>query len=220
MSSPSHEHHPASSSYQTSGFSNKMGWGARPALLLIDVCTAYWTPGSPLDISANPSGAASPDSMRRLLAAARDGHVPVVWSKVEYTHPEMADAGLFWRKAKVLDVWQRGDARGLDACVEGLEPGETDTVVVKKYASAFFGTSLASELQGLNVDTLVICGVSTSGCVRATTLDAMQHGFRPMVSPYHVCRDCETTDLMDVNRSSGLLVGTELWKYKTRIFLT
>jgi nicotinamidase-related amidase len=119
--------------------------------------------------------------MRRLLAAARAGHVPVVWSKVEYTHPDMADAGLFWRKAKVLDVWQKGDGRGLDAYMEGLEPAEMETVVVKKYASAFFGTSLASELQVRNVDTLVICGVSTSGCVRATTLDAMQYGFRPMV---------------------------------------
>jgi nicotinamidase-related amidase len=172
---------PATSSYQTSGFANKMGWGSRPALILIDVCKAYWTASSPLDLSAHPSSAASPASMRRLLAAARAGHVPVVWSKVEYTHPDMADAGLFWRKAKVLDVWQKGDGRGLDAYMEGLEPAERETVVVKKYASAFFGTSLASELQVRNVDTLVICGVSTSGCVRATTLDAMQHGFRPMV---------------------------------------
>jgi nicotinamidase-related amidase len=183
MSMPSYAPNddPATSSYQTSGFATKMGWGNRPALILIDVCKAYWTASSPLDLSAHPSSAASPASMRRLLAAARAGHVPVVWSKVEYTHPDMADAGLFWRKAKVLDVWQKGDGRGLDAYMEGLEPAEMETVVVKKYASAFFGTSLASELQVRNVDTLVICGVSTSGCVRATTLDAMQYGFRPMV---------------------------------------
>ncbi|KAK0709293.1 Isochorismatase-like protein [Lasiosphaeria miniovina] len=116
----------------------------------------------------------------------------------------MADAGLFWRKAKVLDVWQAGDPRGLAACLPGLAPQPRDTVVVKKYASAFFGTTLAASLhvrtvtslfvltrrrrkgltwrrQVLNVDTLVICGVSTSGCVRATTLDAMQNGFRPML---------------------------------------
>ncbi|KAG4433489.1 hypothetical protein IFR05_011027 [Cadophora sp. M221] len=176
-----HTAHPATSSYISSGFANKMGWGSRPALLIIDVCTAYWTSGSPLDISANPSAAASPDSMRRLLAAARASKVPVIWSTVSYTHPEMADAGLFYKKAKVLTVWQKGDARGLDAFMEGLEPDEGDTVIVKKYASAFFGTTLASELQVLGVDTLVICGVSTSGCVRASTLDAMQHGFRPMV---------------------------------------
>jgi nicotinamidase-related amidase len=177
-----HGSHPATSSYIDSGFANKMGWGKRPALLIIDVCTAYWTPGSPLDLSSNPAAAASPASMRRLLEAARTAKVPVVWSQVEYTHPEMADAGLFYHKAKVLSVWQKGDPRGLDACVKGLVPGAKETIVLKKYASAFFGTSLASELQVLGVDTLVICGVSTSGCVRATTLDAMQHGFRPMVS--------------------------------------
>lgn len=94
----------------------------------------------------------------------------------------MADAGLFWTKAKVLDVWREGDERGLDAWVEGLEPAEGETVVVKKFASAFFGTGLEGVLRGEGVDTVVVCGVSTSGCVRATTLDAMQYGFRPMVS--------------------------------------
>lgn len=93
----------------------------------------------------------------------------------------MADAGLFYKKTKPLTVWQTGDPRGLDKPMEGLEPAPGDTVIVKKFASAFFGTTLASELHYLNVDTLVICGVSTSGCVRATTLDAMQSGFRPMV---------------------------------------
>ncbi|EMR65498.1 putative isochorismatase hydrolase protein [Eutypa lata UCREL1] len=172
----------SSASYARSGFANRMGWGTRPALLIIDVCTAYWTESSPLSLLGNPAAEAAPDSMRRLLAAARAGAgVPVIWSQVEYTSPDMADAGLFWRKAKVLDVWKRGDGRGLANCLDGLEPDDRDTVVTKKYASAFFGTALATELQVLNVDTLVICGVSTSGCVRATTLDAMQHGFRPMV---------------------------------------
>ncbi|KAL2828675.1 Isochorismatase-like protein [Aspergillus cavernicola] len=180
--------HPSSTSYTNSGFSHRMGWGPRPALLIIDVCKAYFTPFSPLSLLSNPDAEASPDSMKRLLSAAREGNVPVIWSEVKYTRPDMADAGLFWHKAKVLDVWCKGDTRGLDAWVEGLEPefdlggrGGGDVVVQKKYASAFFGTTLASELQVLNVDTLVICGVSTSGCVRATTLDTMQHGFRPMV---------------------------------------
>lgn len=172
---------PSSASYAKSGFANRMGWGQRPALLIIDVCKAYWTASSPLSLLGNPAAEVAPDVMRRLLAAARKGGVPVVWSTVKYTHPDMKDAGLFWHKAKVLEVWKEGDTRGLAEDLEGLSPKEGDTVVVKKYASAFFGTSLATELQVLNVDTVVICGVSTSGCVRATTLDAMQHGFRPMV---------------------------------------
>lgn len=138
----------SSASYARSGFANRMGWGTRPALLIIDVCTAYWTESSPLSLLGNPAAEAAPDSMRRLLAAARAGAgVPVIWSQVEYTSPDMADAGLFWRKAKVLDVWKRGDGRGLANCLDGLEPDDRDTVVTKKYASAFFGTALATELQ-------------------------------------------------------------------------
>lgn len=173
---------PASASYASSGFSNRMGWGARPALLLIDVCTAYWTASSPLSILSNPAGARSPDSMRALLAAARAGGVPVIWTEVKYTKRDMSDAGLFWCKTKALDVWRTGDDRGLAEWLPGLVPVEGDVLVTKRYPSAFFGTVLATDLQVLGVDTLVVCGVSTSGCVRATVLDAMQHGFRPMVS--------------------------------------
>jgi nicotinamidase-related amidase len=176
--------HSATASYLKSGFSNRMGWGTRPALILIDVCKAYFVEDSPLSLLSNPSATECPDSMRRLLAAARHGCCPVIWSEVRYTRPDMSDAGLFWKKTKALSVWLDSDTRGLAECMEGLEPDREkgDVLVVKKYASAFFGTSLATELQVLGVDTLVVCGVSTSGCVRATTLDAMQNGFRPMVS--------------------------------------
>ena len=126
--------------------------------------------------------------MRRLLGAARKGGCPVVFTKVQYSDLGMKDAGLFWLKTKALDVWLVGDHRGLDGGLEGLEPysraeGEAgdEWVVKKKYPSAFFGTTLATDLYLRGVDTVVVCGVSTSGCVRATVLDAMCHGFRPMV---------------------------------------
>lgn len=188
------QQHTQSDSYVQSGFCTRMGWGKRPALILIDVCKAYWTPGSPLDLSSNPAAAAAPGSMRRLLAAARraGGSIPVVWTAVEYEDPGMRDAGLFWHKAKVLDVFRAGDSRDLGGWVDdnersdgggsALRPRAGEVLVKKKYASSFFGTTLASELTCRGVDTLVIAGVSTSGCVRATTLDAMQNGFRPMVS--------------------------------------
>lgn len=147
-----------------------MGWGERPALILIDVCTAYWTKGSPLDTSSNPESVAAPESMRKLVAAARSAKVPVLWSKVYYERAGMADAGLMYKKAKALTVWHKDDTRGLDSYVEGLVPEPEDEIVVKKMPSAFFGTTLAADLHLMNVDTLVICGVSTSGCVRATTL--------------------------------------------------
>lgn len=174
--------HSSLEDYQRAGFSKIMGWGTKPALLVIDVCKAYWTEGSPLDLSHNPAAAAAPDSMRKLLAAAREGNVPVLWSEVQYVHPEMLDAGLFYKKSEALTVWQKGDARALHEHMDGLSPASNDIIVTKQYASAFFGTSLASSLNVLGVDTVVIAGVSTSGCVRATALDAMQYGLRPMVS--------------------------------------
>jgi len=178
--------HQDAASYAASGYGRRMGWGSRPALVLIDMCKAYWTPGSPLDLSANPDAVSVPASASRLVAAAREGGVPIAWTAVEYTTPDMADAGLFWLKAKTLEVWQVGSGlhqQGLaDWVDEGLTPVEGDVLVKKKYPSGFFGTTLATELTCRNVDTVVLCGVSTSGCVRATTLDAMQSGFRPMVS--------------------------------------
>lgn len=105
--------------YRSNWCRNRMGWGKRPALLLVDVCTAYWTSSSPFSLLGNPAAESAPDSMRRLLAAARQGNVPVLWTQVEYSRPDMADAGLFWHKAKMLDVWKRGDERGLAVWVMG-----------------------------------------------------------------------------------------------------
>jgi len=140
-------------SYAKSGFAQKMGWGARPALVLIDVCTAYWSTGSPLDTSTNPESVKAPESMRKLVAAARSANSPVIWTKVYYDRPNMADAGLMYKKAKALTVWQKGDTRGFDDYVEGLVPEEGDIIIVKKMPSAFFGTTLAADLHLLNVDT-------------------------------------------------------------------
>lgn len=103
----SHVPHPQSSSYVDSGFSNRMGWGKRPALLIIAVCQAYWDSSSPLDTSQNPAEAASPDSIRRLLDVARQVGIPVAHTKVAYHDPEMRDAGLFWLNAEPLSVCGR-----------------------------------------------------------------------------------------------------------------
>jgi nicotinamidase-related amidase len=94
----------------------------------------------------------------------------------------MKDAGVQILKSKTIEVWQDGDTRGFDAWLPGLTADDDDIVVYKRNPSAFFGTTLQGDLQLLGVDTLVICGVSTSGCVRASTMDAICCGFRPMVS--------------------------------------
>lgn len=95
----------------------------------------------------------------------------------------MRDAGLFYAKSKQLSLWREGDTSGLSDWMPDLVPDEDagEVVLVKRHASAFFGTELAGMLVGMGVDTLVIGGVSTSGCVRASTLDALSYNFRPMV---------------------------------------
>ena len=160
--------------YRQAGFNNRLGFGARPALVVIDFCQAYLDPESPLYAGVEDALA----SCRRVLAAARAAAIPVLHTRVEF-QPGGADGGIFFRKVGALQCFVRGNPLGTYG--EGLAPADGEVVVVKQYASGFFGTSMASTLTAMGVDTLIHTGVSTSGCVRATALDACQHGFIPVV---------------------------------------
>ena len=160
--------------YRQAGFSNRLGFGEQPALVVIDFCRAYLDERSPLYAGVEDAR----ESCARLLDAARRAQIPVLHTRVEF-QPGGADGGIFFRKVSALECFVRGNP--LSEYGEGLEPVEGEVVVVKQYASGFFGTSLASTLTSLGIDTLIIAGVSTSGCVRATALDACQHGFVPIV---------------------------------------
>ena len=148
--------------------------GKHPALLMVDVVRAYLDPQSPLYAAAEAALA----SNVRLAAAARKVGVPIIFTNVEYQAGGL-DGGHFFRKVPALKAFLKGSPLGLFPAE--LEPLEGELVVTKQYASAFFGTSLASSLASMGVDTLLITGFSTSGCVRASTLDALQHGFIPIV---------------------------------------
>lgn len=150
--------------------------GAKPALIVIDFVGAYLMPGSPL--YAGVEGAR--DAAIRLLAAARRARIPVMHTNVVY-EPGGRDGGVFFRKLPALASFERGRHPELAAFGAGLEPLPSEPVFSKQYASAFFGTRLAAALKSLRVDTLLIAGVSTSGCVRATAVDACQYGFVPLV---------------------------------------
>jgi maleamate amidohydrolase len=160
----------------TTPFGGRLGWGSRPALLVIDMMRAYFTPGSPFDLGSR----AAVDGCAALLAAARTAGLLVVHTRVRYA-AGLADGGLFVRKVPGLALLAEG-AGDLGEFVPELAPGPGEPVVVKQYASGFFGTSLAATLTAAGIDTTVIAGVSTSGCIRATATDAMQHGFRPIVA--------------------------------------
>lgn len=163
--------------YQNAGFTGRLSWGRSPALIIIDFCLAYLDPASPLYAGVE----AARDSAARLLRAARAAHLPVLHTEVRFA-PGGIDGGIFYRKVPALRVFEAGSALARPAPELAPHPGEV--VIVKQYASAFFGTSLASTLTARQIDTLVIAGVSTSGCVRASAVDACQHGFIPFV-----CRD-------------------------------
>jgi nicotinamidase-related amidase len=162
--------------YAAGGFGLALQPGRRPALLVIDFVRAYLVVGSPLYAAAEPARAAA----RILLEAARRARIPVVHTNVRY-QPGGRDGGVFFRKVPALQCFVDGAHPELAAFAEGLEPASGETVITKQYASAFFGTSLASTLTSLGVDTVLIAGVSTSGCVRASAVDACQHGFVALV---------------------------------------
>ncbi|MEU8079643.1 isochorismatase family protein [Catellatospora citrea] len=162
--------------YARAGFARRLGWGERPAVLLVDPVAAYTVEGSPLRLD---TGRAALDAMAALLAAARAAGLPVVLTGVRYADASCAEAPLFAAKVPALAAFAAGSPLGEFPAEVAPVPGEH--VVLKHYASAFAGTSLAAWLTAHRVDTLVIGGFSTSGCVRASAVDALQHGFRPMV---------------------------------------
>ncbi len=156
-------------------FDGRLGFGQKAAVLVVDFICAYTTPGAALYA---PDVVTAVSQTRDLLHLARQKNLPVIYTKVLY-HKNGRDGGIFVQKVPVLRTMVEGEP--LAEIVPELPPGADDIIVVKQYASAFFGTSLAAMLTSLGVDTLILTGCSTSGCVRATAVDGMQYGFRVIV---------------------------------------
>lgn len=161
--------------YASRGFGRTIGFGQRPALVVIDLTLGFTDPARPFgsELSSQIQATAG------LLEVARARSVPVLFTSVRYESPDLADAGVWALK--------QGGAASLAAARDGhaldprLQACDSDVLIYKKFASAFFGTDLLTRLVSLKVDTVILTGTSTSGCVRATAVDASQYGFRPMV---------------------------------------
>jgi nicotinamidase-related amidase len=162
--------------YARGGFGKSLQFGRRPALLIIDFVRAYLVKTSPLYAGVEQARA----DCEILLRAARAAGIPVLHTNVVY-QPGGRDGGVFFRKVPALKCFERGAHPELAAFAEGLEPVAGETVISKQYASAFFGTSLAATLTSMQIDTVLIAGLSTSGCIRASAVDCVQHGFVPVV---------------------------------------
>lgn len=166
--------------YERAGFGAPVRRGSRPAVVVVDLTRGFTE-------DSYPSGADLTDVVEAtgtLVEAARPAGVPVVFTAIAYTPAEAEGRSITW-----LDK-----AHGMRALVEGTEAvaldprlprKPRDQLVVKKGASAFFGTNLSAVLVGLGCDTVLVCGATTSGCVRATAVDAVQSGF-----PVLVPREC------------------------------
>jgi maleamate amidohydrolase len=162
-----------SADFAAAGLDGSLPAGLRPALVLVDPARAYTDPASPLYAGVEDAVA----QMRVLLAAARASGTPVFITRV--VHEFSGDGGLFARKIPATRCFAAGNP--LAEPIEGLEHREGETLVTKQYPSAFFATSLAASLTAQRIDTVLFAGLSTSGCIRASALDALQSGFVPVV---------------------------------------
>ncbi|MFN2327550.1 MAG: isochorismatase family protein [Chromatocurvus sp.] len=180
-------------------YDNRIGFGHRPALILVDFVQAYFNSACELYADVQPAL----DSALRVREVARESRIPIIYTNVVF-HESGMNGGRFFQKALPLHNFVAGNPMG--AWADGLEPAADELVISKQYASAFFGTSLASTLTAMSIDTLLITGVTTSGCIRATCVDSCQHGFIPIVVE-EACGDRHpaphASNLFDMNAKYG-----------------
>ena len=160
--------------YERARLGQSVPLGARPAILVVDFSRGFTDPESTMGSELTREVEAT----NRLLAAAREREIPVIFTTIGF-EPNLKDGSLWLEKAPGLgeliigSKWVEIDPR--------LERRDEETVILKKGASAFFGTNLPSVLVSKGVDTIIMCGATTSGCVRATAVDLLQYGYPTLV---------------------------------------
>lgn len=200
--------------YEGAGYNKRLGFGERPALILIDYVEAYFDKSSPLYADVDDALA----SGIRIRDAARRSCVPVIYTNVVFSKGGI-NGGMFIKKVPTLHIMEQGAPMG--AWPKGLEPGEGELVISKQYPSAFFGTTLSSTLTAAGVDTLILTGLTTSGCIRATCIDTVSYGFRPIVVG-EACGDRDErpheANLFDMNaKYADVVTEKETIEYLERV---
>jgi nicotinamidase-related amidase len=192
--------------YEERGFGGRQGAGSRPAVVVVDFIEGFTNPGSRLACDADTAV----EGTARLLDAARAASVPVIFTTVCYTEVDLERAAMFIAKAPALATlrpgspWVEIDAR--------LGRQAEEPVLAKLFASAFFGTELDELLRAGGCDTVIVTGASTSGCVRATAVDALQYGYRVLVPRDGVAdraTDAHTGSLLDIDAKYGDVVSVD-----------
>ncbi len=192
--------------FRARGFGVKIGFGERPALIVIDMIKGFTNPDMPLGAPLESQIAAQ----KPMIDISHERGIPVIFSTVIYNDADLKDAGLWAIKMKGTMTLKAGtEAIEVDP---RLGMRSTDSLLVKKYASCFFGTDLVPRLLNQRVDTLIITGCTTSGCVRATAVDAVQNGFRPAVVREAVgdrSQAAHDQSLFDLNAKYADVVGLD-----------
>jgi maleamate amidohydrolase len=188
------------------GFGERIGFGQSPAVIVIDMTRAYTDAASPLSADlASQIGA-----INQLLPAARRANAPVFYATIVYReHGSTPD--VWCLKAPAVRTWLRPGSEWVDFDPR-MDRAPTDRVIVKEHSSCFFGTNLAAELMLCGVDTVLLCGCSTSGCVRATAVDACAYNLRPVVVEQAVGDRAEyahVASLADIDAKYGDVVSLE-----------
>lgn len=161
-------------SYKSKGFASRSGFGRRPGLLIVDFINGFTDPSSPLGGNFDSQLAVT----NQLLEVFRRDALPIAFTLVEYEH-DYSDAGVFIEKVPSLGILKKGSP--MCDVDDRIKPLLGEYIVSKRYASSFFGTNLDTWYRNNGVDTCVIVGCTTSGCVRASAVDSLQYGYRTIV---------------------------------------
>ena len=192
--------------YEQRGIGSRTGFGERPAVLVIDMARAFNDPSFKVGADQTPAV----EAIAKLLPVARSAGVPIYFVVTAY-HRDGRDAGMFGRKIPALLELQLDD-RAATEVDERIRVEQGEHVIVKKFASSFFGTNLAPMLVNDRVDTLILTGCSTSGCIRAASIDAVSYGFRVVVPEEAVSDRAEGphhANLFDINAKYGDVVALD-----------
>ena len=154
--------------------SNSTGLGSSPALVVVDMCRGFIDPSSPLGFQCDELIQAN----IKLVDKFKQMNLPVIFTTTIYR--DISEASVFRAKIPALNILKPGSEE--TSFLAELSPDSKDILIEKKFASSFFGTNLADDLRRMNVDSVVISGVTTSGCVRATALDSLQNNFLTTVA--------------------------------------
>lgn len=161
--------------FEERGFGKLLGFGKKSGLVVVDMIKGFTDPTMPMGSDLAPQI----EKVNKLLNTMHTMNLPIFFTTIAYDDDTFADSGIWYQKMEGLKTLKAGtEAVNVDPRLD-FRPG--DGLIIKKYASAFFGTDLIARLNANNIDTVIIVGCTTCGCVRATAVDALQYGYRPIV---------------------------------------